>query len=356
MKPSGIQLLAELDGCPSGLLDNEALLKKTLVRGIKTCGLHKVSLTSHKFNPIGVTVISIISESHIAIHTYPEANHASVDIFHCSTDSHRLIMLLDFLKKKLKARTVKFAKILRGRSIRVGEMNAVHSSTRYGFDVVYHYDRKVVEKKSRFQDILIVENSNFGRILFLDGDMQLSDADVDIYNRAMVEPVLNGNNLGRVAILGGGDGGVLKELLKHKPKKATLVDLDGDVVKISRKYLKKVCGGAFSNPRTEIIIDDANNFLNNNGKLDAVIYDLTANPESLTIKSKHRFLNDMFYRIRGSLKNRGRLSMQCCSEFDRETFRLVNTVLKKYFSNIKFRKVFIPSFCEPWIFASAKAK
>ena len=60
-------------------------------------GFHVVYTFSHQYDPIGVTIVSIISEFHFAIHSYPETNHASIDIFHCSDESQPLAELLNFL-------------------------------------------------------------------------------------------------------------------------------------------------------------------------------------------------------------------------------------------------------------------
>lgn len=127
MQTSGIHLLAELGGCSSNLLDDEQQLKELLARGLKQCGLHELNSVSHKFNPIGVTVISIINESHVAIHTYPEAGHASIDIFHCSTNSQSLFDLLDYLKKALRAKTVQAIEIVRGDRLKVVASDSIPS-------------------------------------------------------------------------------------------------------------------------------------------------------------------------------------------------------------------------------------
>ncbi|MEE9169005.1 MAG: adenosylmethionine decarboxylase [bacterium] len=124
MNSSGIQLIAELDGCPANLLDDEEHLKVLLIEGIENCGMFHLNTISHKYEPIGVTVISIIKESHIAIHTYPEAQHASVDIFHCSTDSKALFQLLEFLKVRLKAKTMNYMEIHRGHQLALSENSA----------------------------------------------------------------------------------------------------------------------------------------------------------------------------------------------------------------------------------------
>jgi S-adenosylmethionine decarboxylase proenzyme len=127
MNASGIHLIAELSGCPPGLLNDENRIKTILIDGINTCGLFYLSISSHKFDPIGVTVISIINESHIAIHTYPEAQHASLDIFHCSTESESLFKLLKFLSSKLLSQAVKFIEIDRGDKLAIRKMSLIDS-------------------------------------------------------------------------------------------------------------------------------------------------------------------------------------------------------------------------------------
>jgi S-adenosylmethionine decarboxylase proenzyme len=356
MKTSGIQLIAEFIDCPPNLLNDENQLSLALTEGINKCGMHQVSLLSHKFDPIGVTVISIINESHIAIHTYPEAHHASIDIFHCSSESRSLFELLEHLKHKLRPQTVKFIEISRGDKLELSENNAITSCSRYGFEVRYHFENKLFEKKSKFHKIEIIENDNFGRMMFLDGDLQLAEKDVDIYNKIMVAPLLISDKIGSVAILGGGDGGVLNELLKHDPQKVFLIDIDEDVILLSKKYFQKVCGSAFDHPNVDIIIGDANQFLDTHGDIDAIIYDLTADPELLTRKDKCEFLSEIYARIYKSLKPGGIISLQCCSEFDAGTLNIIKELLSVYFTKIRFKTVFIPSFCEPWVFGSAKRK
>lgn len=121
METLGIHVAAELAGCPSDLLNDEHGLRALLGAGLRECGFLQLNCVSHQFHPIGVTVISIINESHVAIHTYPEARHASIDIFHCSTSSDSLFELLAFLKEGLRAQTCKVIEIFRGNRLHVIE-------------------------------------------------------------------------------------------------------------------------------------------------------------------------------------------------------------------------------------------
>ncbi len=103
-----------------------------------------------------------------------------------------------------------------------------------------------MSKRSCYQQIDIINNDNFGRIRFLNKDTQISEYDAHIDDDCMVSPIAKTKGKrNKVAILGCGDGGILWEMLKYKPKHAFLVDIDSDVVTAPEKYLKKMCGSAF---------------------------------------------------------------------------------------------------------------
>lgn len=359
MKPVGIQLIAEFIHCSKKLLNNKDALEQMLRQGIDECGMNLVSISGKQFNPVGATVIAIISESHVAIHTYPEASHASIDIFTCATVSRSIEKLLLFLKSRLKPKTVRVIELLRGNPIEITEADWItsFSGSGCGFEVRYHAAKRILSKRSEYQQIDIIENENFGRVLFLDKDIQTAEVGSHVYNWNMIAPLLEADkSLNKVAILGGGDGGILHELLKYNPKKVVLIDIDEEVMKASKRYLRRICNNAFNDTRVKIVIDDANRYLEKRHSFDAIIYDLTMHPEAITNVNRADFLKGLFLKIENNLNNDGMLTLQCCSEFDRETLRLLKRLLPKHFTNIAFRKVFIPSFCENWIFASAEVK
>jgi spermidine synthase/S-adenosylmethionine decarboxylase proenzyme len=354
MKPTGRQLIAEFIYCSQKYLSDKKALDEVLVKGIRESGLSLVSISGKQFNPGGVTSIAVISESHVAIHTYPEAGHASIDIFTCANGSSRVGRLLSYLKKRLRPRTVRVMEVQRGNPLALDQKNWITSFSGTGFEVKYHIDKLLLSKKSKYQQIDIIENSSFGRMMFLDKDLQIAEKDAYIYDESMVLPLIERDNRFRqVAILGGGDGGVLREVLKHKPGIAYLVDIDGEVIEAAKKYMPSVCKNAFSSRKARIVIDDANNFLNEGHSFDAIIYDLTMHPEAITNVDRNVFLRDIFSKIKRNLAAGGMVSMQCCSEFDTETVSLLKKILPRYFKMIEYRKVFIPSFCENWIFATA---
>lgn len=355
MKPFGNQLIAELTHCSNKILNNKKGLEKLLSSALKNCQIEQKRITSHQFKPIGVTVISIVSESHIAIHTYPEARHVSIDIFTCSNDHRKSHLLLKYLEKSFKAKTSRTMRIFRGNPLAIKERNWITSFSGYGFETRYHIKKSILSKKLKYQKIDVIENENFGRMLFLDNKLQIAEYDADIYHANVVGPIIKKNKkLENVLILGGGDGGLLYETLKYNPKTITLVEIEKEMPQICKKYLRCICRNAFNKPNVKVVNDDANDYLKINTGFDAIIYDLTMHPASLTNLERRTFLNQIFGNVKNALKKGGILSLQCCPEFDEETYKVLKPILLKKFSNVKFKKAFIPSFSENLIFATAR--
>ncbi|MGK9477674.1 adenosylmethionine decarboxylase [Melioribacter sp. OK-6-Me] len=354
MNPLGTQHIAEFIDCDKTYLNNERKLKSFLKKSIEESGLHSVGIVSHKLESLGVPVIAIINESHIGLHSYPEAGHVSLDVFTCS-DPNKHIKLIDYLRKALKPKKVRLGYLKRGNIIEFHEPDWIPSVSGYGFEVSYHASKILYSKNSKYQMIEIIENEHFGRMLFLDNELQISEYDADIYNRALVDPIRKSNiKINKAVILGGGDGGVLNELLKIKPRKVTLVDIDPKVIEVSSKYLLKISQKSFIDKNDEIVYQDALHYLKNNSGFDVVVYDLTMHPEAFSKIPREKFLDNFFNDIYKSMNPGGILTLQCCSHFDSETHALVDSILNKYYKGIKYYTVYIPSFCEKWIFASAR--
>src|SRR6478609_5821699 len=102
----------------------------------------------------------------------------------------------------------------------------------------------LVKEKTDFQDLVIVDTVEFGRMLILDGMVMTTIKDEFVYHEMVVHPALFTHpNPENVLVVGGGDGGVIREVLKHpKVKKAVLVEIDGKVIEYSKKYLPTIAG------------------------------------------------------------------------------------------------------------------
>jgi spermidine synthase len=142
----------------------------------------------------------------------------------------------------------------------------------------YKIDEILFEEKTEHQHMLIFKNGLYGTVLVLDGVVQTTEKDEFVYHEMITHvPMLQHGNAQNVLIIGGGDGGSLREVLKHKTvKKAVLIDIDTQVIELSKKYLPNHSQGAFDNPRAEIIIADGCKFVKETKeKFDVIICDTT---------------------------------------------------------------------------------
>ena len=130
-----------------------------------------------------------------------------------------------------------------------------------GYGICVKIRRKLVDFMSEFQHIEIYETANFGKMLVLDGAIQVLEAGEASYHETLVHPALLAHPLPEsVLVIGGGDGGTLREVLKHDVKKATLVEIDPAVVELCREFLR-IDNGSFDDARTEICFEDGFEFL-----------------------------------------------------------------------------------------------
>ncbi|HSX03543.1 MAG TPA: polyamine aminopropyltransferase [Rhabdochlamydiaceae bacterium] len=139
-------------------------------------------------------------------------------------------------------------------------------------------DKVLYQKKTDYQDLMIFENELLGRVLSLDGAVQLTEADEYVYHEMLTHvPVLAHGNVKDVLIVGGGDGGMLREMVRHKEiKRITLVEIDRSVIELAKEYLPSLSKGAYNDPRVEIIIKDGAEFVKTTDrKYDVVICDST---------------------------------------------------------------------------------
>lgn len=148
------------------------------------------------------------------------------------------------------------------------------AGVRYGLRV----KQVLIDERTGHQGLVLFENESFGRVLVLDGAVQLTERDEFVYHEMMAHvPVLAHGNAERVLIIGGGDGGIAEEALKHASVKAlTLVDIDEGVVEFSRRHLSSVNKGCFDDPRFHLHIGDGAAYVRETQeRFDVVIVDST---------------------------------------------------------------------------------
>ena len=127
------------------------------------------------------------------------------------------------------------------------------------------------------QQLLIFQSPMLGRVMVLDGLIQTTERDEFVYHELLVHPPLFAHgNVKHVLIIGGGDGGALRTALQHPIEQATLVEIDGTVVDLARKYLQPICGDAFDDPRSQLLITDGARFVaETDQRFDVIIVDST---------------------------------------------------------------------------------
>ncbi|MGP1253696.1 MAG: polyamine aminopropyltransferase [Kiloniellales bacterium] len=134
------------------------------------------------------------------------------------------------------------------------------------------------ETKSEHQHLLLFRNETFGRVLTLDGVVQTTEADEFIYHEMLAHlPILAHGGVERVLIIGGGDGGMLEEVLKHRSvTEAVQVEIDASVVDFAKTHLRAICGQAYEDPRTELVIADGLKYVaETDRRFDLIIVDST---------------------------------------------------------------------------------
>ncbi|HSV28988.1 MAG TPA: polyamine aminopropyltransferase [Candidatus Omnitrophota bacterium] len=138
--------------------------------------------------------------------------------------------------------------------------------------------REIYRSQGGLQEIALFETPGFGRVLTLDGVIQVTTGDEFVYHEMLAHvPVYAHGNVKTACVVGGGDGGMLREILKHKSvEKAVLVEIDGAVVDFCREHMPSVSDGAFDDPRTEIVIADGIKFMaETDRKFDLIVIDST---------------------------------------------------------------------------------
>lgn len=139
--------------------------------------------------------------------------------------------------------------------------------------------RELARVKSEFQDILVFESHTHGRVMTLDGVVQITEADEFVYQEMLAHvPLLAHGAAKRVLIIGAGDGGVLKRVLQHRTvEHATMVEIDGEVIRLAKEHLPAIGGDAWTDPRARVIVGDGIDHVRQAeaGSYDVVIVDST---------------------------------------------------------------------------------
>ena len=230
-----------------------------------------------------------------------------------------------------------------------------HKDSRYGLK-----GKLLVRKKTAFQEIIILETKEYGNALMLDGCWMTSDRDEKYYHECLVHPALsNLSKIKKVLIIGGGDGGTLRECSKYKDiTEIDLVEIDEEVINLSKHFLKKTGGNSWLDKRVKISICDGFKWVKNikNNHYDAILIDCSDPSEF----ADGLFSTSFYKECKRILKEKGILATQSESpESFKKIHIKINQSLKSIFKTSTTMYAFVPFYPSgiwSWTFASNNEK
>ncbi|XP_064488814.1 spermine synthase-like isoform X2 [Ornithodoros turicata] len=260
------------------------------------------------------------------------------------------------LKKTLQSRMEKIPLIKRGAPV------PNYYTTSDERILEYDFDKIVFESDSKYQHVKILHSPTLGNCLLLDDMQNLAEKDIN-YTHGLMNYKQICYKDKEILILGGGDGGLLHELLKEKPKHVTMVDIDEMVISACRDHLRGACGDVLDSmvgKNYEIIIDDCMNKMKDyieEGRLfDIVFNDLTDFPissEPQAITGGHwDFVRKIVNMSMKVLRQNGRLLNHAIGVSCPSSLETYEKLLKSLPVNVEFTKHsdHVPSFMEEWVF------
>jgi|TARA_R110000737_G_scaffold161270_2_gene189168 spermidine synthase len=367
----GNHILVEFMNCEPKLMNDVAGIERDMVAAARAAGATVINSTFHHFSPYGVSGVVVIEESHLAIHTWPEYGYAAVDLFTCGDmDSW---VSFDLLKDAFKAKSYSAIEMKRG---------SVNLLTRNDFDMTSmrqkaqeegtvwknpdFYTRNVwftdkdenqalslrftgdvfYDVQSPFQRVRILESYKYGKMLALD-DMVMTTIDDEFHYHEMIShpSMFTHGNVKNVLVIGGGDGGTVREILRHDSvEKVTMVEIDGEVIKSCKEFLPEIAA-EFDNPKLELIVDDGIAYVKN-AKQD--FYDLIIVDGSDPVGPAEGLFSTEFYKnCYNALNSTGILVAQGESpKFNEKAFSELNQTLQGIFGkeNAPISLFFVPTY------------
>ena len=211
-----------------------------------------------------------------------------------------------------------------------------------GVELSFRVRRWLVRKTTAYQRLELAETEDLGRVMALDGKIMLSERDEAFYHEMLVHPALLAHpSPRRVLIVGGGDGGTMREVLRHPTvEEVQLVEIDPEVIAAAKEHLPSVHRGAFSDPRARVHIGPGEEFVSSHPReFDTVIVDST-DPVG---PGEALFTEDFFRGAKGALAEGGVFAMQAGTPFywGEELVGILSKV-RRFFSYVRLYLGYVP--------------
>jgi spermidine synthase len=357
MDSLGNHILVEFFNCDLDTLNDTISIENIMVDAAKESGATIISSSFHHFSPHGVSGVVVIQESHLAIHTWPEFRFAAVDLFTCG-DSIDRWAAFDKLKNSLLAENYEVIEHHRGQLdqlrqtqdfVKAGPTKTANRQREGAAQRSFWFTNRdenlalslrlkgetCYDSTSKFQRTRIFNTFGFGKVLAIDNAIVATERDEANYHEMISHPAMFAHgNVQKVLVIGGGDGGTVREVLKHKSVKSVdLIEIDENVIKASREHLPQL-SSAFKSTRLNITIGNGIEFVKTcgNKSYDLLVVD-GSDPEG---PSAGLFTEQFYENCFRILKSGGLLVTQSESpDFNRDVFIDLNLCLKRIFGGDK---------------------
>ncbi|MCP3968392.1 MAG: spermidine synthase [Lentisphaerae bacterium] len=212
-----------------------------------------------------------------------------------------------------------------------------------GFGIAIEIKEKLVSTVSEYQKIELFETANLGKMLVLDDIIQFTEYDEFCYQEMMAHvPLFAHPNPENVLVIGGGDGGVLREIAKHDcVKRIDICEIDQKVIDICREYVPSLAKG-YDDPRVNLYVGDGNVYIQDKQQFyDVIIVDSTD-----PIGPGESLFNEDFYRgMRGALRESGVITSQSESIFlHQDVIQGLLRIAKKLFTKYSYAGMYVPTY------------
>ena len=366
----GLHLTADLFkcGCPVDLLTDRGALQAACIRLVRLAGLTVVGDDFHQFADIagaasGVTGLVLLAESHLAVHTWPELNAVTLDVYVCNFREDNTVKahaLTESLVKLFAPERSNRNSLDRGVPTSPDLADANHLTLEWLTPDIAHgfASRRPPEvTQSEFQRLDWHDTRSLGHTLSLDGAFMLSERDEFIYHECMVHVPALAHTAPRSAfVVGGGDGCTARELLKYKSiERIVIAELDPAVIASCRQHLAIVNHGALDDSRVKIVIGDALKTLTDQAEtFDIIVMDLTDPNDDADSPANALYSKACFELIGSRLSPDGQMTAHIGSPFYHpERFSRTLTDLRSVFQKVAAYKAFMPIYGAEWGMACA---
>lgn len=303
MESLGRHILVEYYGCSRLRMNDYKFIEKSMVQAAKNSGCAEVTSTGHHFSPFGVSLVVVFYENQLTIHTWPEYGYAAVDLL-TGQGSVDLWTSFKYLKEAFLSTSFSVMEVKRGilnhiqdpepleylqETIEEAQLTKSVLKFRreayyvdfyrdYGIPVRVTKNSILFSKQSKYKIVEVYDTVEFGKMLVEDGAIACTEKDEAYYHEMIAHvPMMSFAEAKRVLVIGGGDGGVARELLKHKNiEEIVVVELDEVIVQAAKLHFPELAA-SLSNSKVNLVISESQEYLKSvkDGAFDVIIVDET---------------------------------------------------------------------------------